>query len=221
MNKTVVMKDISKTYDGKRQILNHFDFEVEPEEIATIYGMSGTGKSTCLNIIGLLDTFSSGEYFLLDNKIDAKKINKYKEYRAAEIGFVFQSYCLLDSINVEENIKMPFLYTPGTNIVTEQEISEILEKLRLTELRFQKTALLSGGERQRVAIARAMIKKPRLIIADEPTGNLDEANSLVVANAFREAAADGASVVIVTHDRHMNFGSGSKYLLNEGRLNKC
>ena len=91
----------------------------------------------------------------------------------------------------------------------------------MTELRFQKTALLSGGERQRVAIARAMIKKPRLIIADEPTGNLDEANSIVVANAFREAAADGASVVIVTHDRHMDFGSGSKYLLNEGRLNKC
>ena len=162
--------------------------------------------------------FNGGEYWFDGHKIDNKRVNGYKRYRASDIGFIFQSYCLIDALSIEENIKMPYLYMPGQVMPNKIEIREVLEKLQLFKMREQPAGRLSGGETQRVAIARALIKKPKLIIADEPTGNLDESNSRMVAEAFRDIAKAGASVVVVTHNRNIDFGEGNKYILEQGRL---
>ncbi len=213
------MSSIKKSYDGKKNILDGIDFSLGTGEIAVIYGESGCGKSTFLNVVGLLDSINEGSYFFDNNKISARRLNTYSTLRARDIGFVFQSYCLIEPLSVRDNILMPFVYNgkPLSKQVM-SELNQISSELGIDSLLGKKAALLSGGEKQRVAIARAMIKHPKLIIADEPTGNLDEVNSNIVAAALSRAAENGAAVLIVTHDRQLNYNNAKVYLLNDGRL---
>lgn len=222
MNELVKMSKIKKTYDDKRYILNGLDFSLKKGEIATIWGASGCGKSTFLNIVGLLDNFTEGSYEFNGHTINRKKLNSYYRQRATDIGFVFQAYYLIDSISVRENILMPFLYNNKyIDKSVMADLDNILTDFNITELRDNKVSLLSGGEKQRVAISRAMIKKPKLIIADEPTGNLDDANTKLVIKAFNKIAESGTAIIVVTHNRHLSFDNGKVYSLEGGLLKPC
>lgn len=219
MSKIIRISDLKKTYDGKRFVLNNLNFSLEEGEIATIYGLSGCGKSTFLNIVGLLDDFSSGDYFFKEKRINPRFLNRYNNFRANNIGFVFQSYHLIDALTVEENILMPFLYNDiPVNFNVKQQIKNLLKHLDIENLLEKKTALLSGGEKQRVAVVRAMIKHPAVIIADEPTGNLDSENTQAVVYALHEATNQGTSVIIVTHNQNISFSKGKEYNLQNGVL---
>lgn len=222
MSKLVEMKNIKKTYNGKHYVLSNIDFSIDKGEISTIFGASGCGKSTFLNIVGLLDNFTEGEYVFNGKQVNPKKLNSYHLQRSLDIGFVFQSYCLIESISVKDNILMPFLYN---NISYTKNIhnnlNTILEQFNLIELINKKVSLLSGGERQRVAIARAMIKSPKLIIADEPTGNLDDKNAKLVVEAFKRISSQGTSIIVVTHNEHLSFNASATYNLEEGVLHLC
>ncbi len=208
---------IKKTYDGKRYVLNGIDLSVEEGEIATVRGASGCGKSTFLNILGLLDNANEGKYFFCGEEIGGK-LNSYSDRRSRDIGFIFQSYCLIDQLSAEDNILMPFLYGKGASPDIGKRLSVLLKDLNIEGLREKKVSLLSGGERQRVAIARAMIKCPRLIIADEPTGNLDDVNTHLVIKALEKASRSGTSVIVVTHNTAVSFGEGSRYRMEGGML---
>jgi ABC-type lipoprotein export system ATPase subunit len=222
MPRLLTLKDVKKTYDKKRYVLDGIDLMLDEGEIITIVGASGCGKSTLLNIIGLLDRFTSGEYRFAGRQIKRSRLNSYHKNRAQDIGFVFQSYCLIDAISAEDNILMPYLYTNRPiNAKVMRALDKMLEDFNLVSARRQKAANLSGGERQRVAIARAMIKQPRIIIADEPTGNLDEDNAKIVIEAFKSVAESGTAVIVVTHNRHLSFGEHKSYDLRGGRLCLC
>lgn len=219
MSRLVEMTDICKSYDGSKNVLEELNFSIDEGEFAAIYGASGCGKSTFLNIVGLLDNCTSGDYFFNGCKISKDRLNKYQQIRAADIGFVFQSYCLIDSISVFDNILMPLMYVENKSVHSLlTKADSILDDLNILHLKNQKAITLSGGERQRVAIARAIIKEPKLIIADEPTGNLDDANANLVISAFRNIVEKGTSIIVVTHNRHLQFGNGQIYTLRQGAL---
>lgn len=222
MSELVEISGLGKSYDGKRFVLKDLSFKLDPGQTAVIYGESGCGKSTLLNIVGLLDNATEGEYCFRGRRIDRRRVNSYSRIRANEIGFVFQSYCLIEALSVRDNVLMPYLYNGERltgNVISHME--ELAERLGITDLLGKQAALLSGGEKQRVAIARAMIKSPALLIADEPTGNLDEGNSLLVTEAFRGIAREGTALLVVTHNRGLQFGECFPYRLSEGRLVPC
>ncbi len=202
----VSLSGIKKSYDGKKYILDGIDFTLSRGEMAIIEGLSGSGKSTLLNIIGRLDDSYEGEYIS----------------SVREIGFVFQSYCLIESISVRENILLPFLYS--TRYIDEAVIkyyAELTKELGIDGLDTKKASLLSGGEKQRVAIARALIRNPEIVIADEPTGNLDDVNTESVTDILRRISKKGCSVIIVTHDIRIANPEDSRYYLKGGKLVRC
>ncbi len=220
MAKTIIeMEKIKKTYDGKRYVLNDLYFTAQEGELTIIKGQSGSGKSTLLNILGLLDVFDSGTYILNNHQIDSQKNNKYANIRSDMIGFIFQSYHLIESISIQDNILLPFLYSEkriSTEVI--QRMKTILENFNLIEMKDKNVSLLSGGEKQRVAIARAIIKNPPLIIADEPTGNLDDENSRIVIDYLKDLTFNGTTIVLVTHDMNLLKYGDASYSLKEGRL---
>lgn len=219
MSELISISDLRKTYDGKRYVLDGLNFSLKNGEISTILGASGCGKSTFLNIVGLLDNYTSGEYLFCGKNIEPKKLNDYYKYRAQDIGFIFQAYCLIDSLSVKDNILMPFLYSGvGITSSVNDTVDLLLDSFDMLNLKNKKVSLLSGGERQRVAIIRAIIKEPKLIIADEPTGNLDEANTRLVVDAFRNIAKKGTAVIVVTHNKYLSFDMGRTYTLRGGKL---
>lgn len=219
MTELINMSAVRKTYDGKKYVLSDVNFSLQQGEIAIVSGASGCGKSTFLNIVGLLDSFSDGSYVFLGKKIRKHRLNAYYRQRATDIGFIFQSYCLIEAISVKENILMPFLY--GKTVIDRRvrhEAERLMKELNISALAEKKAALLSGGEKQRVAICRAMIKRPKLIIADEPTGNLDEGNTALVVKAFNAIVGSGTSVIVVTHNPRLSFENSKRYRLEGGRL---
>lgn len=222
MNELVEISGLGKSYDGKRFVLKDLSLKLGEGQTAVVYGESGCGKSTLLNIIGLLDSATEGEYRFRGERVNRRRVNSYSRIRANEIGFVFQAYCLIEALSVRENVLMPFLYN-GQRLTRAvyDELDALAERLGIAELLDKPAALLSGGEKQRAAIARAMIKKPALLIADEPTGNLDEGNSELVTEAFRGIAEQGTALIVVTHNRGLRFGHCAAYRLKEGRLCPC
>ena len=222
MMQLIDIKGMRKTYDGKRYVLDGLDFSLGEGEVATIHGASGCGKSTFLNIVGLLDNCTDGKYFFAGKEIIPKKLNSYYAVRAEDIGFIFQSYCLIERLSVRENVLMPFLYNNdpiGDDV--EKRLEGLMRDLNIASLIDKKAGNLSGGECQRVAICRAMLKKPRLIIADEPTGNLDENNTYLVVDAINKIRAGGTSVIVVTHNKSIGFENETKYMLDKGVLHPC
>lgn len=202
MIKTVNLQKIFKTEEVQTWALNNVNIEVKEGEFVAIMGPSGCGKSTLLNILGLLDNPSGGEYYL-----NGKEVSKYTEaqrtsLRKGVIGFVFQSFNLIDELNVYENIELPLLYMGIPSAERKRRVETAMERMAITHRSKHFPQQLSGGQQQRVAIARAVVANPKLILADEPTGNLDSKNGTEVMNLLTELNREGTTIIMVTHSQH-------------------
>jgi len=199
----ITLRDVNKTYPGAvpLHVLKGINLEIEKGELVSIMGASGSGKSTLLNILGILDNYDSGEYFLDGTLIKQLSENKAAEYRNRMIGFVFQSFNLINYKNAVENVALPLFYQGVGRRKRNMLAMEQLEKMGLADRAHHLPGELSGGQKQRVAIARALITKPSIILADEPTGALDSKTSKDVMNLLKQLNRDeGMTTVIVTHD---------------------
>lgn len=202
MIKTVNLQKIFKTEEVQTWALNNVNIEVKEGEFVAVMGPSGCGKSTLLNILGLLDNPSGGEYYL-----NGKEVSKYTEaqrtsLRKGVIGFVFQSFNLIDELNVYENIELPLLYMGIPSAERKRRVETAMERMAITHRSKHFPQQLSGGQQQRVAIARAVVANPKLILADEPTGNLDSKNGKEVMGLLSELNKEGTTIVMVTHSKH-------------------
>ena len=202
MIKTVALEKIFRTEEVETLALNKVSIEVKEGEFVAIMGPSGCGKSTLLNILGLLDNPTSGEYYL--NGIEVSRYTEAQRTRLREgiIGFVFQSFNLIDELNVYENIELPLLYMGVSAAERKKKVQEAMERMAIVHREKHFPQQLSGGQQQRVAIARAVVANPKLILADEPTGNLDSKNGQEVMNLLSELNKEGTTIVMVTHSQH-------------------
>lgn len=175
------------------------NMQIKEGEFVAIMGPSGCGKSTLLNIIGLLDNPSEGEFHFTDLEISGYKERQRADLRKANIGFVFQSFNLIDELTVFENIELPLIYLKYSSSERKKRVEEVMEHMKIMHRRNHFPQQLSGGQQQRVAISRAVVAKPKLILADEPTGNLDSANGQEVMNLLTELNEAGTTVIMVTH----------------------
>jgi len=202
MIKTQKLTKIFQTDEIETSALTEVNFEVKKGEFVAIMGPSGCGKSTLLNIVGLLDNPTDGSY--LFNGVDVSKMRESQrtKLRKGNIGFVFQSFNLIDELNVFENVEMPLIYLKMNVSERKARVEAILERMKISHRRKHFPRQLSGGQQQRVAIARAVAANPGLILADEPTGNLDSNNGLEVMNLLAELNNEGTTIVMVTHSQH-------------------
>ena len=197
--KTVGLKKFYYTDEIETTALAGVNLEVKTGEFVAIMGPSGCGKSTLLNIIGLLDNPSEGEFHFTELEISTYSERKRAELRKANIGFVFQSFNLIDELTVYENIELPLIYLKYSSAERNKRVEEVMEQMKIMHRRNHFPQQLSGGQQQRVAISRAVVAKPKLILADEPTGNLDSANGQEVMNLLTELNENGTTVIMVTH----------------------
>lgn len=200
------LEKVSKIYtmgEDRLYALNNIDLTINRGEFASILGPSGSGKSTLLHVLGLLDEPSGGKLFL--DGIDVHKLNETERarLRGKKIGFIFQMFNLIPSLTVLENVELPALIYESDPMKTEQKAIEILKQIGMSERLFHYPNQLSGGQRQRVAIARALINDPEIILADEPTGNLDTKTGKEVLSMFHDLHKAGKTIIIVTHDTNV------------------
>lgn len=210
---------VRKTFDGHRYVINDLNMNFEKGEYIQIIGKSGAGKSTLLNIVGLLDRQYEGK-IIVDGK-DVSKLSdiKISEIRSQNIGFVFQAYNLINHMTAIENIYMPLLYSrKKMNNEYIHRIDGLIEELDIKGIVNTPVQYLSGGEKQRVAIARALSLEPNIILADEPTGNLDTNNSDITFNVLRKLANEGKTIILVTHNLHDELGADRILTLQDGVL---
>ena len=202
MIKTVALEKIFRTEEVETWALNKVNIEVKEGEFVAIMGPSGCGKSTLLNILGLLDNPTSGEYYL--NGIEVSKYTEAQrtKLRKGIIGFVFQSFNLIDELNVYENVELPLTYLKVKASERKQMVNDILKRMNISHRAAHFPQQLSGGQQQRVAIARAVVSNPKIILADEPTGNLDSKNGAEVMQLLTELNKEGTTIVMVTHSKH-------------------
>ena len=206
MIKTENLSKIFRTEEVETVALNGVSINVEDGEFVAIMGPSGCGKSTLLNILGLLDNPNSGEYWLDGEPVGKLKESERTKYRRGRIGFVFQSFNLIDELTVEENVDLQLRYLNVPSKERRERVTEILRKVGLSQRAKHYPQQLSGGQQQRVAIARAVVGKPKLILADEPTGNLDSKSGLAVMELLSQLNAEGTTIVMVTHSQHDEIG---------------
>ncbi len=199
MLKTNQLIKIFKTDEIETTALNKVDLEVQKGEFIAIMGPSGCGKSTLLNIVGLLDNPTSGELYFNDTEVSKFKEKQRTELRKGNIGFVFQSFNLIDELTVYENVELPLLYLKVSASERKQKVETVLDRMKIAHRRKHFPQQLSGGQQQRVAIARAVVANPKLILADEPTGNLDSGNGEEVMKLLSELNKEGTTIVMVTH----------------------
>ena len=196
------LSKVFRTEEVETVALDGVNLSVEEGEFVAIMGPSGCGKSTLLNIMGLLDNPTSGSYLLDGQEVGSLKERQRTSVRKGKIGFVFQSFNLIDELNVEENVELPLKYLGVPAAERKQRTKEILRRLELSHRAKHYPQQLSGGQQQRVAIARAVIMNPKLILADEPTGNLDSKNGLEVMQLLTQLNGEGTTIVMVTHSQH-------------------
>lgn len=199
------IEDVSKIFrtdEVETVALNHISLEVKDNEFLAIMGPSGCGKSTLLNILGLLDNPSEGKYYLMDKEVGSLKEKERTQVRKGNIGFVFQSFNLIDELNVYENVELPLTYLNIKASDRKEMVENILKRMAISHRAKHFPQQLSGGQQQRVAIARAVVTSPKLILADEPTGNLDSKNGEEVMNLLTELNKEGTTIVMVTHSKH-------------------
>ena len=196
------LQKIFRTEEVETWALNDVSFTVADGEFVAIMGPSGCGKSTLLNILGLLDNPTKGSYKLQGVEVATLDENHRTDLRKGVIGFVFQSFNLIDELNVRENIELPLLYMGVPAKERRRRAEEVMERMNISHREKHFPNQLSGGQQQRVAIARAVIAGPKLILADEPTGNLDSVNGQEVMNLLKELNQQGTTIVMVTHSRH-------------------
>lgn len=199
MLKTVDLTKVFRTDEVETTALNKVNMEISHSEFVAIMGPSGCGKSTLLNIVGLLDNPSDGLFYFNGEEVSKYTEKKRTNLRKANIGFVFQSFNLIDELTVFENVELPLLYMKVSGSERKRKVEEVLERMKIAHRRNHFPQQLSGGQQQRVAIARAVVTKPKLILADEPTGNLDSANGEEVMNLLTELNQDGTTIIMVTH----------------------
>ncbi len=216
------MKDICKDYPmGKSSVvhvLKNVNLEIQEGDYAAIMGPSGSGKTTLMNIIGFLDTPTSGQYIFDDEDMGGKNDNQLAAVRNKDIGFVFQTFNLLPKISAQENVALPLLYAGVSRKERMQRAEEALVKMGLEErIRFSSDQL-SGGQCQRVAIARAIVTKPRLLLADEPTGALDSASGVQIMEIFQQLHEEGATILMITHDAGIAAHAQKQYQILDGVL---
>ena len=200
MIKTVALEKIFRTEEVETLALNKVSIEVKEGEFVAIMGPSGCGKSTLLNILGLLDNPTSGEYYLNGIEVSRYTEAQRTKLRKGIIGFVFQSFNLIDELNVYENIELPLLYMSVSAAERKKKVQEAMERMAIVHREKHFPQQLSGGQPQRVA--RAVVANPKLILADEPTGNLDSKNGQEVMNLLSELNKEGTTIVMVTHSQH-------------------
>ena len=199
MIKIINLTKIFRTESVQTTALNEVSLEISQGEFVAIMGPSGCGKSTLLNMIGLLDNPTSGELWFMDQEVSRYSENDRTDLRNGNLGFVFQSFNLIDELTVFENVELPLLYAGVSTRERVKRVNEALERMQIAHRTEHYPQQLSGGQQQRVAIARAIVTNPRIILADEPTGNLDSTNGNEVMNFLKELNHDGATVVMVTH----------------------
>lgn len=199
MIETKNLKKIYLTEEVETTALNKVNLKVKDGEFVAVMGPSGCGKSTLLNILGLLDNPSDGEYNFLDEEVSKFSEKKRALLRKQNIGFVFQSFNLIDELTVYENVELPLLYLKVPSSERKKRVNEALDQMQLVPRKNHFPQQLSGGQQQRVAVARAIIGKPKLILADEPTGNLDSANGEEVMSILTQLHETGTTIVMVTH----------------------
>ncbi|PWE00857.1 ABC transporter ATP-binding protein [Marinilabilia rubra] len=202
MLKTTNLTKVFRTEEIETSALDQVNLHVQEGEFLAIMGPSGCGKSTLLNIIGLLDNPTGGQYFFDGQEVGHLKERQRTSLRKGNIGFVFQSFNLIDELNVFENVELPLIYLKYSAKERKERVEEVLERMKIGHRKKHFPQQLSGGQQQRVAIARAVVANPKLILADEPTGNLDSKNGLEVMNLLTELNREGTTIVMVTHSLH-------------------
>jgi putative ABC transport system ATP-binding protein len=217
----ITISDLSKVYTTdtvETTALDRLNLSIEKGSFVAIKGPSGCGKSTLLHILGLMDTPTEGSYILNGTKTESLSITERDRLRRNTIGFVFQKFNLIDSLSVYENIELPLLYTGVAASERKDRIQKVLEKLEIANRKNHYPYQLSGGQQQRVAVARCIITDPLLILADEPTGNLDSLNGEQVMRIFQDLNAEGRTIVMVTHDD--KYASYAQRIINlhDGRI---
>lgn len=196
------LSKVFRTEEVETTALNNVSLEVKESEFVAIMGPSGCGKSTLLNIIGLLDNPTSGSYYFNGQEVGHLKEKQRTQVRKGNIGFVFQSFNLIDELNVYENVELPLVYLRKKASEKKELINHILNRMNISHRAKHFPQQLSGGQQQRVAIARAVVAGPKLILADEPTGNLDSKNGSEVMNLLTELNQEGTTIIMVTHSQH-------------------
>lgn len=196
------LSKVFRTEEIETVALNEIDISIQEGEFIAIMGPSGCGKSTLLNIVGLLDNPTSGQYLLADKEVGNLKEKERTKTRKGNIGFVFQSFNLIEEMTVYENVELPLIYLDIKKSERKKRVEETLKKMNISHRASHFPNQLSGGQQQRVAIARAVVANPKLILADEPTGNLDSKNGLDVMNLLTQLNQEGATIIMVTHSQH-------------------
>ncbi|HCC46921.1 MAG TPA: macrolide ABC transporter ATP-binding protein [Elusimicrobia bacterium] len=218
---SIACEGLTKVYEGGKAgwpALRGLSFEISPGEFAAVTGPSGCGKSTLLNIIGLLDEPSGGRYALHGRDVTTMSDLERSVVRRDQIGFVFQSFHLLNRMSALENVCLPMLYAGADRHAARGRAGELLKKVGLHGKEKKTPLELSGGERQRVAIARALSNSPKLILADEPTGNLDSISSREIMDSLFALNAEGITIVMVTHDKELASRAGRNIKMRDGRI---
>ena len=217
----VAIRNLCKVYQLgalELRVLRNLDLSIEPGEYVAIIGPSGSGKSTLLNVLGCLDRPTSGEYFLGDKNVAELEDGQLSQIRGERIGFVFQSFNLISQLNVIENIEVPMYYQGLSERQSARRAKELAEMVGLGERVKHRPSELSGGQQQRVAIARALANDPLIILADEPTGNLDSESGADILRILMRLRQQGKRLIIVTHDKDIAASAGRVIELFDGRI---
>ncbi len=217
----IELRDVSKIYqigDERVRALDHANLHIYPKEFVSIIGPSGSGKSTLMNIVGCLDVADAGLYLLDGMPIEAYSEKELARVRNRKIGFVFQNFNLIAKLSAWENVELPLIYQKVPRHERVARVNEALERVGLARRAKHLPTELSGGQQQRVAIARALVTRPSLILADEPTGNLDSKTSQEIMAMFRELHAQGNTIVLITHDNDVARQAPRSIRIRDGRL---
>src|SRR6056297_3293277 len=215
------LKDITKTYmmgDISLQVLKGISLDIKEGDFMSIIGPSGSGKSTLMNILGCLDTPTTGEYYLDGREISNYKPNELSKIRNEKIGFIFQKFNLLPKLTAFENVELPLIYRGEKNKIRKKRVQEALKDVGLGDRMHHKPTELSGGQQQRVAIARALVGNPPILLADEPTGNLDTKSGNEVLKIIQRLNDQGKTIIVITHDLEVAEVSKEKVIIRDGLI---
>ncbi|MFA5619616.1 MAG: ABC transporter ATP-binding protein [Weeksellaceae bacterium] len=218
MIKTENLTKVYRTEEVETRALNNVGLHIKKGEFVSIMGPSGCGKSTLLNILGLLDNITSGSYLFDGQEMGKLKENGRSKIRKQNIGFIFQNFNLIDELTVYENIELPLIYNGIGSSERKEKVKEILDRMNISHRSKHFPQQLSGGQQQRVAVARALVTEPKLILADEPTGNLDSKNGNEVMELLTDLHAKGSTIVMVTHSAHDASFSQRTIELKDGEI---
>lgn len=222
MSSIIELKDLKKAYkvgDKSLEVLKGINFTIDKGDFLMIMGKSGSGKTTLLNILGMLDSFDSGKYLFNGTDIGELSENECSKFRNKNIGFIFQQFNLIESLNICQNVELPLLYGGKTSKSERREkVKEYLRIIGLEEKIDQKPTALSGGQQQRIAIARALINEPNIILADEPTGALDSQTGIDIMNVLKSLNNEGKTIIMVTHDDELKSYANKVIYVRDGEV---